>query len=341
MQLVSAPFVSHTVAHHPSVTLGHDAALSALSRAVISALSKLPPNSSIAPVLPPSDPIFAGAWIGGAGLDRAADLTSIRLRIMALLNLSKEKTLIVTNDATLLSSAIVAPQPPNSNQSHISSGVVLVTGTGAIAHSYILPNDNQSSLPVPFDRTSGWGYLLGDEGSAFAIGRDAVRAALDHRDCGISPTPLDLAVMKYFGCQTVLELISAVYLDIPPFLKEGQDPSSVDADPKLRIAGVCPTVFGHAFPSSSSVLPDRQALEIVRGGASSAAEIVIRLVSKDSRVESTTSVLVFGGALAQVEAYREMIVDALRARGHEFARFEYVSNAAEAGVHILIRDFLA
>lgn len=323
-----------------SATLGHDQALSALEKAVISALSDIK-NSSTAPVLPPEKPVFAGVWIGGAGLDRAADLASIRLRILSLLNLLDDKTLMVTNDAALLSSAIITSQHSGSNHANISSGVVLITGTGAFAQSYILPTNKGFSLPVPFDRSSGWGYLLGDEGSAFAIGKDTIRAALDRRDCGDEPTSLDLAVLDYFGCKTVKELLSAIYVDPPPFLKDGQDPSSVDPDPKLRIAGICRLVFSHAFPSSSSVAQDQGAMEIIQRSASSAAVSVVPLITNKTRkVDPATSVLVFGGALAQIDRYRDMIVDALRVRGHVFARLECVMNAAEAGVEVLIRDFL-
>lgn len=341
MQLVSSLHTMYAVTQClSSVTLGHDIALSVLRRAVTAALSNLAPKCAIPPTLPPENPIFAGAWIGGAGLDRAADLASIRLRIVALLNLPDPKTLRITNDAALLSSAIITSQ--DTNPSQVSGGVVLVTGTGTIAHSYgISSSDGQSSLPKPLNRTSGWGYLLGDEGSAFAIGRDAIRAALDQNDRGLPPTDLHLAIMKYFGCQSAGELISAVYLNVPPILKEGQDPSSVNSDPKLRVAGVCRVVFKYAFPSASDTSPDTEAVGIAERGASSAADTVARLLSRSSSIQSPTSVLVFGGALAQVEPYRRMIVEALRARGHGFARLEYVQNAAEAGVQILIRDFLA
>ncbi len=305
----------------------------------MSALAKLPPQSSVVPSLPPETPIFASAWVGGAGLDRSADLASIRLRIIALLNLPDPGTLIVTNDAALLSSAVFTSRDTSSS---VSSGIVLVTGTGAIASSYTLPTDKPGpfSLPKPVNRTSGWGYLLGDEGSAFAVGRDAIRAALEQHDRGLPPTPLHLAITKFFGCRTADELISAVYLNVSPALKDDQDPSSVEHDPKLRVAGVCRIVFNHGFVSPGSET-DAEALGIVGKAASSAAEIVTRLLTRSPDIQSTTSVLVFGGALAQVEGYRRLIVDVLLAQGHSFARLEFVPNAAEAGIQVLIRDFLS
>ncbi|KAF5358498.1 hypothetical protein D9756_001163 [Leucocoprinus leucothites] len=321
------------------VTLGHDAALKALRKAVIAALGQLPTDSgTIAPVLPPSSPIFAGAWIGGAGLGRTTDLASIRLQIATLLNLADPQNLIVTHDAALLSSAIISR--PGATAPHITNGIVLVTGTGTLAHSYALSCDERSSLPRPLSRSSGWGYLLGDEGSAFAIGRDALRAALEQHDCGLPATPLHLAVAKYFGCGSIGELISAVYLKASPTLKEGQDPSSIDSDPKLRVAGLCRLVFNYAIPPASSDLPDPEALQIVQKHASSAADTIIRLLARDSDIQAAQSILVFGGALGQVAGYRTLIVEALKEKGHHFARLECVSEGADAGIQVLVCDYL-
>ncbi|KAJ3576250.1 hypothetical protein NP233_g560 [Leucocoprinus birnbaumii] len=320
------------------VTLGHDVALRALNQAVTSALALLPSGSVITPVLPPSSPIFAGAWIAGAGLGRIADLETIRLQITTLLNLADPQRLIVTHDAALLSSAIV-PQP-GATTPLITNGIVLVTGTGTLAHSYAVSPPGLSSLPRPLSRSSGWGYLLGDEGSAFAIGRDVLRATLEHHDCGLPASPLHLAVMRYFGCGSVAELISAVYLKASPVLKEGQNPSSVESDSKLRVAGLCRIVFSYAFPSASDVSPDGEALEIVHRHAASAAETIIRLLARDSNMHASDSVLVFGGALGQVEHYRSLIVDALRGKGHHFARLECVAEPADAGIQVLIQDYL-
>ena len=49
------------------------------------------------------------------------------------------------------------------------SGVVVVAGTGVVAYGR-LENGEEA-------RSSGWGYLMGDEGSAYWIGMEAIRAA--------------------------------------------------------------------------------------------------------------------------------------------------------------------
>jgi N-acetylglucosamine kinase-like BadF-type ATPase len=57
-------------------------------------------------------------------------------------------------------------------------------------------------------KSGGRGYLLGDRGSGFALGRHALRHYLD----GTSPSAqLKLAIMELFGCADEEGIISLVY----------------------------------------------------------------------------------------------------------------------------------
>src|SRR5260221_4700209 len=59
-------------------------------------------------------------------------------------------------------------------------GVVLISGTGSIAYGR---NDQGAEA-----RCGGWGYLVGDEGSAVGIGQEGLRAASYDHDGRGSPT---------------------------------------------------------------------------------------------------------------------------------------------------------
>lgn len=61
-------------------------------------------------------------------------------------------------------------------------GVVLISGTGSIAYGR---NDQGAE-----QRCGGWGYLVGDEGSAVWIGQEGLRAASYHNDGRGSPTTI-------------------------------------------------------------------------------------------------------------------------------------------------------
>jgi N-acetylglucosamine kinase-like BadF-type ATPase len=82
-------------------------------------------------------------------------------------------------------------------------GVVLVAGGGAI--SYGVTVDGREAL------AGGFGYLLGDEGSAFKIGVAAIRAASRAEDRRGEPTVLEQIVRDYFEIPQVRLLPRIVY----------------------------------------------------------------------------------------------------------------------------------
>jgi N-acetylglucosamine kinase-like BadF-type ATPase len=128
--------------------------------------------------------------LGIAGVDRPADAEAVH-GIMRRLGF-KSRTLIV-NDALV---ALVAGVGD-------SAGVVLVAGTGSIAYGR-----DESGRAA---RSGGWGYLLGDEGGGFWIGRSALAAVVrqfDGRGPATMLTDLVLADMR-LGNPT--ELIHAIY----------------------------------------------------------------------------------------------------------------------------------
>ncbi|MFP3490923.1 BadF/BadG/BcrA/BcrD ATPase family protein, partial [Staphylococcus sp. SIMBA_130] len=59
-------------------------------------------------------------------------------------------------------------------------GIVQIAGTGSITFSI-----NHDGLS---DRVGGWGYLIGEMGSGFALGRDALEAAFLAHDGLGTPT---------------------------------------------------------------------------------------------------------------------------------------------------------
>jgi N-acetylglucosamine kinase len=99
------------------------------------------------------------------------------------------------------------------------TGVIAIAGTGSIAFAM-----NASGASA---RAGGWGYLLGDPGSAYEIGRQALAAvALTHDGAG-PPTMLSSLLLQALNIRDAAEITQVVYRD---------------AFPKLRIASVCPTV---------------------------------------------------------------------------------------------------
>jgi N-acetylglucosamine kinase-like BadF-type ATPase len=132
----------------------------------------------------------AAVCIGIAGADRRDDAEAIR-GIMGRLG-SRMPTLVV-NDAVIALTAAAGQEP----------GVVVVAGTGSIAYG----RDGRGRAA----RSGGWGYLLGDEGSGFWIGRAALMAVLRQHDGRGPGTLLSELVVAELGLADPSALVHAVY----------------------------------------------------------------------------------------------------------------------------------
>ena len=86
-------------------------------------------------------------------------------------------------------------------------GVVIIAGTGAIA--YGRTGDGRTA------RASGWGYLIGEEGSLMRLGCDALRAVARAVDGLEPPTALSGAVLRALGTSDLRGSLAAVYAPHP------------------------------------------------------------------------------------------------------------------------------
>ena len=138
------------------------------------------------------------------------------------------RRLVLVNDGDL----VVAAGTPE------GWGVGVISGTGSIAVGRT--RDGRSA------RSGGWGYLLGDEGSAYAVVLAALRLVARRAD-GRQPPDLDrpgsltFRICEALGIDSPSELVSAIY-------REGFDRS--------RIAALAPAVVSAADddPSISTLI---------------------------------------------------------------------------------------
>ena len=131
-----------------------------------------------------------GICLGIAGVDRPDDA---RVMEQIMRRIGYKARVLIVNDA-LVALEAGAPGKP---------GVVLVAGTGSIA--YGRNARNQSA------RAGGWGYVLGDEGSGYWIGRAALRAVLREADRRGPQTQLTGLLLHYYGVTRAQDLIAQVY----------------------------------------------------------------------------------------------------------------------------------
>jgi len=83
-------------------------------------------------------------------------------------------------------------------------GIIVIAGTGSVAYGV---DERGQAITV-----GGWGYVFGDEGSAFWIAREALSGIMRDRDAGRSNDLLDEA-MKYFNYSTLRAISRAFYME--------------------------------------------------------------------------------------------------------------------------------
>lgn len=124
---------------------------------------------------------------------------------------------LVSDLAVAFSSATPAPR-----------GYVLVAGTGAVA-GRIDGGDLR-------ERRDGWGWLLGDEGSGYWLGREVVRATLTRLQAGTEPLgALAKAVVERLQTDDPTAIVQRCYAEPPVWLstfaelvtRHAEDPSAI------------------------------------------------------------------------------------------------------------------
>lgn len=126
--------------------------------------------------------VFAGA----GGIDTAADAEALAALIRAQAPRARVE---VVHDSRLLLAA-----------GRAATGVAVIAGTGSAAWG-----TNESGEEA---RAGGWGYLLGDEGSGYWLGREAVRYSLHRMNLGLPADGLTEALLASTGLTEPGELIA-------------------------------------------------------------------------------------------------------------------------------------
>ncbi|KAL8284005.1 hypothetical protein RQP46_005118 [Phenoliferia psychrophenolica] len=329
------------------LTVGPSQALTAILQATQQALAVLDVPDSIAwqDASSSSVPafqrrVFKGVWLGLAGITSREDEVAFRplAHEAFAIPLAEVNALRVTNDGHLLAS-------PCSLIPHVDSAVVLVAGTGTVGISFRKDGTNLVCSGI----SGGWGYLLGDEGSAYAVARLAMRSILTSSDAlqshsflsPLSPPPpqlaLHTALLKHFGVPTAAALVAKTYRDHSTPL----DPSfeSAEANRKVWIAESTRIVFAYAFGEVGLGATDDSrtvALGIAAESARSLVDIAVRLVGEREIVDPRRAALALGGGLWKATGYSELVVRGLAERGIQFAEVVTVGDPAQAGVLALV-----
>lgn len=192
--------------------------------------------------------------IGAAGAGDATLAGALRERIEGAFDGAR----VAVHDDALIALRAAVPS---------GDGIVLVAGTGSIAYGVI---DDR------IVRAGGYGALLGDEGSAFAIGRAAVLLALRAAD-GRAPTdPFAAAIAAEIGASEGPAIAGRV-LDA--------------SDTISAVASLAPLVVERASAG------ERSAAKIVQGAAMELCELVKAVVKRADAGARDLPLVLAGGLL--------------------------------------------
>ena len=162
--------------------VGLEAATAALETAIAAALEATQIPSAVVSI--------AALCLGLAGMGRPEDRAVMQTWAAERF---PGATVAVVTDAQLV---LAAGTPAG-------WGLALISGTGSLAYGEDAAGRNA--------RAGGWGYLLGDEGSGYAIGLAALRAVMRAADGRGPATALTAAVLAHWGLQQPQELVRHVY----------------------------------------------------------------------------------------------------------------------------------
>jgi N-acetylglucosamine kinase-like BadF-type ATPase len=152
----------------------------------------------------------------------------------------------------------------------------VISGTGSIAWG--------KTRDGRIARAGGWGHLIGDEGSGYAIGRDALNAVFRHVDGRGEKTVLTQKALAHFGAASTDELLSKIYYD--------------HAD----LASFAPKVF------EAVAERDRQSHLLLIKNAGELSDQV-RVLIMQARPKKKLPVALMGGLLASDNVYAKMVRD--------------------------------
>ena len=183
-------------------------------------------------------------------------------------------------------------------------GIILISGTGSVCFGRT--NDGRSAM------AGGWGHLIGDAGSGYGLGHDAIRAVSKMYDGYGDPTILKDMLADKYGLDSQEKIVTHVY---------SNDKSAVAAFSLL---------VNDAYYEDDPV-----AVQIVNDNANALADLVLavsdRLELKDCNVA------LLGGLLENPTPLKEQFIKCLYASNPNLKCVTSLHTAAEGAVMEALR----
>lgn len=188
----------------------------------------------------------------------------------------------------------------------------LIAGTGSLAWG-------RNSMGETA-RSGGWGYLLGDEGSAFSIGQAGLRAACRASDGRSNSSTLLQMILKQLDIKRASELIAWCY----------EQPQ-----PRERMAALAPIVFAAANHQ------DEGAQSIIQQAAHELADMIHAVAQQLGLQSGEFAFVGAGGVLLAQSAFQDLILECLQQHQIQPSKAHFVEEPALGAIRIAHRAFLS
>ena len=245
----------------------------------------------------------AQAWLRPLG--------DCRGMVLSVAGISNPKTELLLSDALRASAENIPYQVVGDQESALygavgPQGAVLIAGTGSICTGRTA--DGRTA------RSGGFGYLVDDEGSGYAIGRDILRAVLRASDGRGHATRLTSMVSAIPQWRDTPAIIARLY-------REGFEKSDV--------AALAPLLMEAVGDSVADAIVDHAAQELV----SLAAAVIDRLSLQQSKLALS------GSVLTHMAPVRARVIDALTRRYPSLNCCEPFTDAAHGAALMALAMF--
>jgi N-acetylglucosamine kinase-like BadF-type ATPase len=137
----------------------------------------------------------AAICLGVAGVDREDEMRTVRA---IMRRIGYKSRVLVVNDALIALVAGAGDAP----------AIVIIAGTGSIVYGRNAAGEAA--------RAGGWGHMIGDEGSGYWIGREALAAVMRAGDGRGPETQLTAEILRHFEVTDVSRLPRIVYDRVQP-----------------------------------------------------------------------------------------------------------------------------
>ncbi len=223
--------------------------------------------------------------LGLAGVDSETDksrILNIFLQIIKKFRNSNNKSLVWNvnpDDIILTNDAVIAL----AGGIEENIGIVVIVGTGAIVYGR-----NKDGMTA---RVDGWGYLLGDRGSAYYIAINALRKIIKNYDIENTTDELYNILLRHYNIKSLYELKDVIYND---------------ASPAERIASFA--IIVDSMASKGDVLAQR----IIFNAGKELIKSTLALKKMLFKYQSNVKVITSGSVWKSLSGLRSFYIEGLR-----------------------------